>query len=60
MMFKYGLRLRPVGMGCQPPRFRKYEDTNKDKTGYWSFVWYEYRLSDEDLSKYEMDFISEE
>lgn len=59
-MFKYGLRLRPVGIGCQPKGFIKFEDSDKYKTGYWSFIWYESKLSDKELYDYEMDFIQEE
>ena len=59
-MYKYGMRLRPVGVGCQPSRFRKYEDVNKNQTGYWSYVWYMYKLTDEQLKQYEMDYLGED
>lgn len=60
MTYKYGMRLRPVGMGCQPSRWCKYEDADKTKTGYWIFVWYNHKLSDEDLKAYDMDYLGEE
>lgn len=54
------MRLRPLGMGCQPSRWCKAEDSDKAKTGYWSFVWYNYKLSDEDLKAYDMDYLGTE
>lgn len=60
MTYKYGMRLRPLGIGCQPSRWCKYEDTVKSKTGYWSFVWYNFKLTDEELEKYDMDYLGTE
>ena len=54
------MRLRPLGVGCQPSRWCKYEDTVKSKTGYWSFVWYNFKLTDEELEKYDMDYLGTE
>lgn len=58
-MLKYGMLLRPVGLGCQPNDFIKFEDADKWRDGYWSFVYYDRELSSEELKKYEMEFIEE-
>jgi len=57
MLYKYGLRLRGVSIGTQPKGFLYYEDSDKSTTGYWSFVYYKETLSEEDLKKYDMNFI---
>ncbi len=60
MTYKYGMRLRPLGIGCQPGRWCKYTILNKEKTGYWCYVWYKFKLTDEELKQYEMDYLGEE
>ena len=60
MTYKYGMRLRPIGLGCQPSRWCKYTILNKEETGYWSFVWYKFKLTDEELKQYDMDYLGEE
>lgn len=57
MLYKYGLRSRGVSIGTQPSDFIKYEDVDKKTTEYWSFVYYDRELSQEELNKYEMDLI---
>ena len=59
MVYKYGLRLRGVSIGTQPQGFIAYEDSNKSKTGYWSFVFYDRKLTEDEIQKYDMDFIDE-
>ena len=49
-MYKYGMRLRPLGIGCQPSRWCKYEDV----------VWYKFKLTDEELEQYDMDYLGTE
>lgn len=60
MTYKYGMRLRPIGLGCQPSRWCKYTILNKEKTGYWAYVWYKFKLTDEQLEQYDMDYLGEE
>ena len=60
MTYKYGMRLRPIGLGCQPSRWCKFEDSDKAKTGYWSFVWYKFKLTDKELKQYDMDYLGED
>ena len=60
MTYKYGMRLRPIGLGCQPSRWCKYMRLNKEETGYWCYVWYKFKLTDEDLKNYDLDYLGEE
>lgn len=60
MTYKYGMRLRPIGLGCQPGRWCKFEDSDKAQTGYWTYVWYKFKLTDEELKQYDMDYLGEE
>lgn len=48
---------REFGMGCQPNRFKKFEHCDKDKTGYYSYVWYDRELTEEELLHYTMVLI---
>lgn len=59
-MYKYGMRLRGFSLGCQPEGVIKYEDVDKWKTGFWSYIWYKEPLEDEELTKYELEYIGEE
>lgn len=59
-IYKYGMRLRPVGIGTQPNGLIKFEDSDKIKTGYWSNIWYERKLTPEETWRYELDFLGEE
>lgn len=56
-IFKYGMRLRGIGIGCQPGGIKYWEDTDKTETGYWSYVYYDRQLTKEEVKKYELDFI---
>lgn len=60
MTYKYGMRLRPIGLGCQPSRWCKFDDADKNKTGYYTYVWYKFKLTEEELEKYEMDYLGED
>ncbi|MBQ5475495.1 MAG: hypothetical protein IIT65_12650 [Lachnospiraceae bacterium] len=58
-MYKYGMRLRPAGIGCQPKGFIDIEDVNKNETGYWSIVEYDRKLTTEEMNHYSMELIEE-
>lgn len=58
-MYKYGMRLRPAGIGCQPKGFIDIEDVNKNETGYWSIVEYDRELTTEEMNHYSMELIKE-
>lgn len=59
-MHKYYLLLRPVGPGCQPKGFIKYESYPRRtyipeiKREAWSAVWYERKLTEEEISGYDL------
>ena len=56
-MYKYGMKLRPAGIGCQPSGFIDIEDVNKEETGYWSIVEYNRELTKDELNHYSMVLI---
>lgn len=56
-MFKYGMIERECGMGCQPNRFKMFEHCDKNKTGFYSYVWYDRELTQKELFDYSMVFI---
>ena len=57
MIYKYGMKHRGVSIGTQPSDFISFDDVNKKETGYWSFVYYNRKLSNDEISKYELTFI---
>ncbi len=59
-MVKYGMKHRGYSIGCQPSGVIKAEDTDKNKTGYWSYIWYENKLTDEQIQRYELEEIKED
>lgn len=59
-MYKYGMRLRPFGIGCQPNGVKELEDVDKLVTGYWSYIYYDRELTDKECYDYELDFIYKE
>lgn len=56
---KYGMRLRGYSMGTQPRGVEKWEDADKDKDGYWSYIYYEEKLTDEQVENYDLDYLGE-
>lgn len=58
-MFKYGMRLRPFSIGCQPMNgLIKVED---DTTGkYWDILYYANPLNDHEQDEFELDYLGEE
>ncbi len=56
-MYKYGLTEREFGMGCQPKGFKSFEHSDKSKTGYYSFVWYDRELTKDELLQFTMELI---
>ena len=57
-MYKYGMRLRPFSIGCQPKDgFVERED---DPTGkYWDVIIYDRPLTEKELENYELDDLNE-
>lgn len=58
--YAYGMRLREYGIGCQPMGVVKVEYTDKQKTGYWSIIYYTEKLCDKDVFNYDLDYLGEE
>lgn len=61
MLYVYGMRLRPFGVGSQPmDGLQEVKAADKAKTGYWSRLKYIRELTDKELIEYELDFLGEE
>ena len=58
-VYKYGMRMRGFSIGCQPGGVILHEDTNKTETGYWSYIYYNKPLTNEQIERYELDLIAE-
>lgn len=57
-MYKYGMRLRGFSIGCQPAK--GFVDAMPDESGkYWDFLIYNRKLTDKEVSDYELDYIGE-
>jgi hypothetical protein len=57
MVFKYGMRLRPFGIGCQPMNGLEdvMDGVEKDGRHYWNVLIYSRELTEKELSNYELD-----
>lgn len=57
-LYKYGMRLRPKGMGCQP--YENYvccaPGAVVDEWRYHNFIYYTKRLSEKDAEHYDLDY----
>ena len=55
--YKYGMRLRGFGPGTCP--VDGWLDTEEDPVpdGYWNILIYNRKLTDEELSEYELDYL---
>lgn len=57
-MWKYGMRLRPFSIGCQPKE--NLIDRLDDPKGiYWDILVYSRKLSKEEMARYDLDFLGE-
>lgn len=63
-MYKYGMRLRGFGPGCQPEGVVMAEDgadhVREYGRFYHSIITYDRELTDEEIGAYEMDRLPEE
>lgn len=51
----YGMKMRPFGIGCQPMSgLTGTMIADKRKTGYWSVIYYDRELTEEEIEKYEL------
>lgn len=58
LYYAYAMLERPVGIGCQPKDFVKFDDVDADM-GYYDIVYYNRKLADEELDEYEMKYLFE-
>lgn len=56
-MYKYGMIEREFGVGCQPKGFVKFEYSDKNKTGYYSYVWYDKKLTEQQVLDFSLELI---
>lgn len=58
MLFKYGMRLRGFSIGCQP--MKGFVERQDDRSRwYHDILIYNQRLTDKELTDYELDYIGE-
>ncbi len=55
--YRYGMRLREIGIGCQPANHVFYEESNKAKTGYYGILYYASPLPEDDLIRYQLTLL---
>lgn len=63
MMYEYGMRLRPFGIGCQPMDGyvgREPYEGFKYSDRYWDVIIYNRALSEKEMEDYELDFVGVE
>lgn len=53
-MYKYRLKYRTCGIGCQPNDFILHEEMDKKTTGFWGELTYNRKLSDQEIYKFEL------
>lgn len=53
-MFIYGMKLRGFRIGAQPDGVIEWNDTDKEKTGFYSIIKYEKKLTKEKVKKYDL------
>lgn len=51
----YGMRIRGRGFGCQPNDYIDVQSDEKEK--YYDILSYERQLTNEEITKYSLDFI---
>lgn len=59
-MFKYGMKHRGYSIGCQPNGVIKHQESDKATTGYYDYIWYEEKLTEEQEVRYELYYLGEE
>lgn len=51
----YRMRMRPFGLGCQPVGHYDYVEGHRQTDGHHGVVWYERRLTEEEVSRFELE-----
>lgn len=56
MNVQYGMRLRPFGPETAPMQgLLGWMDTDKVETGYWSVLWYDRILTEQETARYDLE-----
>lgn len=56
-MYKYGMKMRGFSIGCQPMRgLKDWQDT---EGRYYSVLWYDRELTEQEVKDYELEKIEE-
>ena len=58
-LHRYGMRLRGYSMGTQPRGVVEWEDADKSKDGYWSYIYYNEKLTQRQMEDYDLDYLGE-
>ena len=56
ILYKYGMRLRPYSLGCQPAGVYKRTDSNK----YHDLIYYTRELTEKEMETYSLDYLGSE
>jgi hypothetical protein len=60
-LYKYGMRLRPAGIGAQPKDFERFEEPKqKYNRFYWNILYYSRKLTDDEMKNYDLDYLGEQ
>jgi len=54
MKYKYGMKHRPFGIGCQPRGVASVVDCNKAETSYYNIIVYNRELTDQEINSFEL------
>lgn len=55
MLYKYGMKLRPFSIGCQPKKV--YEVREDENNVYWDILIYDRRLTMEEVNDYDLVYL---
>lgn len=59
MNYRYGMLNRPMNIGCQPKGAIDRKDAEKLVDGYHDIIVYDRQLTEDEIYRYELQFISE-
>lgn len=59
IVYVYGMRLREYGIGCQPMKGLVYYEYTCEGNEYYSYLFYDRKLADEEMKQYDLDFLTE-
>lgn len=57
-IYGYGMRLRGFAPGCQPMKgLIDWKDLDEEKCGYYSLLYYDRKLTEQEVRDYELDYL---